>query len=241
MGYRYFLILLVVLFAVPLFLFLSREGGHEVIQEQGARTQIDDRKITTDNTASQKDIQGASSYKVRSPDGNFTEEASSGTKKERESRPLSLTLRLAGTVVGKGKESRAVIVDEETGTSHTYGVGDSIKESKVLEIYNDSIVLEKDGMTQRLSFSGDSSENTSLHAATGGSEPPVTGEQVEELEPFEPVVSETGPPVDEGIPVDDLPPFEPITRDTGPPVDPTVEQRDFLPFEPIVSEGGPPA
>jgi type II secretory pathway component PulC len=240
MHYRYFLILLVVSVAATLFLFLSRERGYQENLEKASGSKVVNEKITKDNTASQKNIQGASSYEARSPDKNVNEDSSAGIEQERESRPLSLNLRLAGTVVGRGKESHAVIVDEETGTSHNYGVGDFIKKAKVLQIHNDHIVLEKDGMTQRLSFAKDSSVNISLHATTQGSEPPVMGGPVEELEPFEPVVSKTGPLVDEGTPVEDLSPFEPITSDTGPPVDPTVEQKDFIPFEPVESESGPP-
>jgi hypothetical protein len=78
-------------------------------------------------------------------------------------------------------------------------------------------------------------ELTDIEAREG---PPSFGLSTD-LPPFEPLVSETGPP-EPDYPVMDLPPFEPITNITGPQVDPRVNYEELPEFTPFVSESGPP-
>ena len=69
--------------------------------------------------------------------------------------------------------------------------------------------------------------------------PPTVGVQ-EELPYFEPVFSETGPPVDENVSAEELPHFEPITNNTGPSVDDEDFHEDFPGFIPFASDSEPP-
>ena len=62
---------------------------------------------------------------------------------------------------------------------------------------------------------------------------------LEELPYFEPVLNETGPPVDENVHVEELPHLEPITNSTGPPVDQEEFHKDLPESEPFESDSGP--
>ncbi len=149
--------------------------------------------------------------------------------------PIQLDFRLVGTIIAGEENSYAVIMDETSGKQGMYKSGESINEVTVLKIVKDSIIVEKDGQTQVLSITGGNSSKTMIDDVK-----PSIGAS-EGLPHFEPVFSETGPPVtDENEAVKELPHFEPVTNSTGPPVDPEVEYKDLPEFEPIESDSGPP-
>ncbi len=132
---------------------------------------------------------------------------------------LQFDLRLAGTVLVGKEYAYALIVEETTGRQNLYSVGESIKGAKLLKIDKESVVFEKEGRTQVLRLTWGSSIEEAPSAIETGVGPPSMGASGG-LPPFEPVFSETGPPVDESIPVKELPHFEPVVSETGPPVDP---------------------
>jgi hypothetical protein len=142
--------------------------------------------------------------------------------------PLQLDFRLVGTIIAGEENSYAVIEDETTGKQGMYKLGASINEATVLKIDKESIIVEKDGRTQALKITGGS------YRVYG----PFTLGVSEELPYFEPVFSETGPPVDENMHVEELPHFDPITNSTGPPVDDKGSNEDLPEFEPFESDGG---
>jgi type II secretory pathway component PulC len=159
---------------------------------------------------------------------------------ERQAFSSELNFKLVGTIIESGKGSYAIIVDETTGESGNYRVGDTISGFKVLKLDRDSVVLEREGRAQVLVFKGSNNAQT-FHdmAADVDNEVLIKGSEQTFIQ-FEPVVVEEGPPIDENIPVKDLPYFEPITNDTGPPSNPEQVYRDLPEFIPIESESGPP-
>jgi hypothetical protein len=152
--------------------------------------------------------------------------------------PLQLDLRLAGTVISK-EHSYALTVDETTGKQGLYRLGEKVKGVTLLKIERERVVIEKDGRTQVLRLTRGSSVEEAPSAIETGVGPPSMGAS-EGLPPFEPVFSETGPPVDKSIPVKELSHFEPVVSETGPPVDESIPTKALPPFEPVFSETGPP-
>jgi hypothetical protein len=148
--------------------------------------------------------------------------------------PIQLGFRLVGTIIAGEENSYAVIMDETTGTQGMYKSGESINEVTVLKIDKESIIVEKDGRAQVLRITGGSSSEM-----LSGDVPPSIGVS-EELPYFEPVFSETGPPVDENVLVEELPHFEPVFSETGPPVDDEGSYEDLPEFEPSISYIGRP-
>ena len=124
-------------------------------------------------------------------------------------------------------------MDETTGKHGIYKSGESINEATVLKIYKESIIVEKDGRAQILRITGGRSSKM-----LSGDVPPSIGVS-EGFPHFEPVISETGPPVDENVAVKELPPFEPVTNSTGPSVDREGFYRDLPEFEPFESDSDP--
>jgi hypothetical protein len=120
-----------------------------------------------------------------------------------------------------------------------YKLGESINGVTVLKIDKESIIVEKDGMAQVLKITGGSYTEAAPSEILSGDVPPSIGVS-EELPYFEPVFSETGPPVDENMHVEELPRFEPITNNTGPQVDDEGSNEDLPEFEPSISDMGPP-
>ncbi len=131
--------------------------------------------------------------------------------------PFGLSLKLVGTVLREDEKSSAVILNEISGEERLYRVGDTIESVTLLEISKESVVLEKDGVTQVLRITSSVGGEAQAGDVDSENGPPFTG-VAEEFEKFEPVVVEGGPPVDPNMPVKELPPFEPITSPTGPPV-----------------------
>ena len=146
---------------------------------------------------------------------------------------LELDFRLVGTIIAGEENSYAVIMDETTGKQGMYKSGESINGATVLKIDNDSIIVEIEKRIFILRITGGSSSEM-----LSGEVPPSIGES-EGLPYFEPVFSETGPPVDENVAVEKLPPFEPVTNTTGPPVDPEGLYEDLPEFIPFESDSGP--
>jgi hypothetical protein len=144
--------------------------------------------------------------------------------------PLQLDFRLVGTIIAGEENSYAVIMDETTGKQGMYKLGESINEAKVLKIDKDSIIIEIEKRIFILRITGG-------NYTAGGS--PAIG-ALEELPYFEPVFSETGPPVDENVLVEELPHFEPVFSETGPPVDENVAVEELPHFEPVINSTGPP-
>ncbi len=129
---------------------------------------------------------------------------------------LQLDFRLVGTIIASGENSYAVIEDETTGKQGVYKLGESIDEATVLKIDKESIIVEKDGRAQVLRITGGSYTEAAPSEILSGDRPPSIGVS-EDFPHFEPVFSETGPPVDENVLVKELPHFDPITNSTGPP------------------------
>jgi hypothetical protein len=175
-----------------------------------------------------------------SKDFNDTEEVQKELKdiKSPPLPPLQLDLRLAGTVISK-EHSYALTVDETTGKQGLYRLGEKVKGVTLLKIERERVVIEKDGRTQVLRLTRGSSVEEAPSAIETGVGPPSMGAS-EGLPPFEPVFSETGPPVDKSIPVKELSHFEPVVSETGPPVDESIPTKALPPFEPVFSETGPP-
>ena len=153
--------------------------------------------------------------------------------------PIQLDFRLVGTIIAGEENSYAVIMDETTGKQGMYKSGESINESTVIKINKDNIIFEKDGRVHVLRITGGSHTEATFSEMLSGDVPPSIGVS-EELPYFEPVFSETGPPVDENVTVEGLPPFEPVTNSTGPPVDPEASYEDLPEFIPFESDSGPP-
>jgi hypothetical protein len=172
-------------------------------------------------------------------DSNSVEGTKNGSKLIEALTHFQLDLRLAGTVLVGKEYHYALIVEETTGRQNLYSVGESIRGAKVLKIGKESIVVEKDGRTHVLRITGGSYTEVTPSEVLSGNEPPTIGVS-EELPFFEPVFSETGPPVDENIHVEELPPFEPITNSTDPPVDPEGLYEDLPEFVPFENDSGPP-
>ncbi len=152
---------------------------------------------------------------------------------------LEFDLRLAGTVLVGKEYTYALIAEETTGRQNLYSVGESIKGAEILKIDKDSVVIEKEGKIWVLKVTGVTNSENSLSETHTENGPLFTGVS-EELPFFEPVFSETGPPVDENIHVEELPPFEPITNSTGPPVDPEGLYEGLQEFIPFENDSGPP-
>ncbi len=152
---------------------------------------------------------------------------------------LQLDFRLVGTIIAGEENSYAVILDETTGKQGMYKFGASINEATVLKIDKESIIVEKDGRAHILRITEGSYTEAAPSDILSGDRPPSIGVS-EELPYFEPVFSETGPPVDENVLVKELPHFEPITNNTGPPVDDEDFHEDFPGFIPFESDSGPP-
>ena len=151
---------------------------------------------------------------------------------------LQLDFRLVGTIIAGEKNSYVVIEDETTGKQCMYKLGASINEATVLKIDKESIIVEKHGRAQVLRITESSYTEAAPSEILSGDRPPSIG--VSEEHPyFEPVFSETGPPVDENIHVKALPHFEPITNNTGPPVDENMHVEELPHFEPITNNTGP--
>ena len=153
--------------------------------------------------------------------------------------PIQLDLRLAGTALVGKEYSYALIVEEMTGRQNLYSVGESIRGAKVLKIDKESIVVEKDGRTHVLKITGGTYTEADSSEILTKEGPPTIGVS-EELPFFEPVFSETGPPVDENIHVEELPPFEPITNSASPPVHPEGLYEGLQEFVPFENDSGPP-
>ena len=153
--------------------------------------------------------------------------------------PLQLDFRLVGTIIAGEENSYAVIMDETSGKQGMYKLGESINEVTVLKIDKESIIVEKDGRAQVLRITGGSYTEAAPSEMLSGDVSPSIGVSGE-LSYFEPVFSETGPPVDENVPVEELPRFEPITNNTGPQVDDEGSHEDLPEFESSISYMGPP-
>ncbi len=153
--------------------------------------------------------------------------------------PFQLDFRLVGTIIAGNEISYAVIEDETTGKHGMYKLGQSINEATVLKIDKESIIVEKDGKAQVLKIIEGSYAEAAPSEILSGDRPPSIGVS-EELPYFEPVLSETGPPVDENVLVKELPRFERITNNTGPPVDENMHVEEFPHFEPITYNTGLP-
>ena len=153
---------------------------------------------------------------------------------------LQLDFRLVGTIIAGEENSYAVIEDETSGKQGMYKLGESIKnEATVLKIDKESIIVEKDGRAQVLRITGGSYTVAASSEVLSGDRTPLTG-VTKELPYFEPVFSETGPPVDENVLVEELPHFEPITNNIGPLVDENLSVEDLPYFEPITNTIVPP-
>jgi hypothetical protein len=150
-----------------------------------------------------------------------------------------LDFRLVGTIIAGEENSYAIIMDETTGKQGMYKSGESINEATVIRIDKDSIIVEKDRSAHVLRITGGSYTESAPSEMLGGDVPPSIGVS-EELPYFEPVYSDTGPPVDENVPVEELQHFEPVFSDTGPPVDDENLHEDLPEFEPFVSYMNPP-
>ena len=124
---------------------------------------------------------------------------------------LQLDFRLVGTIIASKENSYAVIVNETTGKHGIYKLGESVNEATVLKIDKESIIVEKDGRAQVLRITGGS-----FSGMLSGDVPHSIGVS-EDLPYFEPVFSETGPPVDDEGSYEDLPEFEPFISYMGPP------------------------
>ncbi len=172
-------------------------------------------------------------------DSNSVEGTKNGSKLIKALTPFQLDLRLAGTVLVGKEYAYALIVEETTGRQNIYSVGESIRGANVLKIDKESIVVEKDGRTHVLRITGGTYTGADSSKILTKEGPPTIGVS-EELPFFEPVFSETGPPVDENIHVKELPPFEPVTNSTGPPVDPEGLYEDLPEFIPFENDSGPP-
>jgi hypothetical protein len=153
--------------------------------------------------------------------------------------PIQLDFRLAGTIIAGEENSYAIIMDETTGKQCTYKSGESINEATVLKINKESIIVGKDGSAHVLRITGGSYTEAAPSEMLSGDVPPSIGVS-EELPYFEPVFSETGPPVDENVDVEELPHFEPVTNNTGPPLDSEGLYEDLPEFIPFESDSGPP-
>ena len=154
--------------------------------------------------------------------------------------PLQLDFRLVGTIIAGEENSYAVIMDETTGKQGMYKLGASINnEVTVLKIDKESIIIEKDGKAHILRITGGSYTEAAPSKILTGNVPSSIGIS-EELPYFEPVFSETGPPVDENVLVKELPHFEPITNNTGPTVDDDGVHEDLPEFESFVGYIGSP-
>ncbi len=153
--------------------------------------------------------------------------------------PLQLDFRLVGTIIAGEENSYAVIMDETSGKQGMYKLGESINEATVLKIDKESIIVEKDGRTQVLRITGGSYTEAVPSEMLSGDVSPSIGVSGE-LPYFEPVFSETGPPVDENVLVEELPRFDPITNNTGPLVDDEGSHEDLSEFKPSISYMGPP-
>ncbi|MHC4269919.1 MAG: hypothetical protein ACYSTS_15830 [Planctomycetota bacterium] len=152
--------------------------------------------------------------------------------------PIQLDFRLVGTIIAGEENSYAVIMDEATGKQGMYKSGESINEAIVLKIDKESIIVEKDGRYQVLRITGGShTEAAPSEVLSGDGLPSIS--LSEELPYFEPVLSESGPPVDENVDVEELPPFEPVTNSTGPPADSEDLYEDLPEFIPFESGSGP--
>jgi type II secretory pathway component PulC len=201
----------------------------------------EDKKWPVKSTSSKVSQQYVHDIKVdhQLGDSNGIKETRNEPKFIKTLAPFQLDLRLAGTVLAGKEYTYALIVEEMTGRQNLYSVGESIRGAKVLKIGKESIVVEKDGRTYVLRITGGSyTEADSSEILT--KEGPITIGVSEELPYFEPVFSETGPPVDENIHVKELPPFEPITNSTDPPVDPEGLYEDLQEFIPFENDSGPP-
>ncbi len=151
--------------------------------------------------------------------------------------PLQIDLRLAGIVLVGKEYHYALIVEETTGRQKLYSVGESIKGAKLLKIDKEDVVVEKDGRTYVLRITGGSYTEVTPSEVLSGNGPPTIGIS-EMLPPFEPIFSKTGPPIDKNVPVEELPPFEPVVTENGPPSIGVSEE--LPPFEPIVIGPNPP-
>ena len=156
---------------------------------------------------------------------------------------LQLDFRLVGTIIASEENSYAVIEDETSGKQGVYKLGASINEATVLKIDKDSITVEKDGRAQVLRITGGSYTEAAPSEILAGNVPSSIGISgvPKELSNFEPVFSETGPPVDGNASVKELPRFEPITNNTGPQVDENASVEELPYFYPIINNTGPPA
>ncbi len=152
--------------------------------------------------------------------------------------PIQLDFRLVGTIIAGDKNSYAVIMDETTGKQGMYKIGESINEATVLKIGKESIIIEKDGKTRIMTITG-GNYTAAAPSEMLSADSPASTSIPKELPYFEPVFSETGPPVDENIHVEELPHFDPITNNTGPQVDDEGTHENLPEFEPFESDIGP--
>ncbi len=67
---------------------------------------------------------------------------------------IQLDFRLVGVIIAGYEKSYAIIMNEVTGKGGMYQIGDSINEATVLKIDKESILVDKDGMTQVLRVTG---------------------------------------------------------------------------------------
>ncbi len=205
---------------------------HSSIQDEAVTDQSIPSKVSRHDVP---DISEDHSLK----DSNGIEEPRNEPKFIKTLAPLQTHLRLAGTVLVGKEYTYALIAEETTGRQNLYSVGESIKGAEILKIDKDSVVIEKEGKIWVLKVTGVTNSENSLSETHTENGPLFTGVS-EELPFFEPVFSETGPPVDENIHVEELPPFEPITNSTGPPVDPEGLYEGLQEFIPFENDSGPP-
>jgi type II secretory pathway component PulC len=73
-----------------------------------------------------------------------------GKKQVEDIGETELNLELRGTVLGEGKESRAFILDEESGEEAVYYAGDYVMGNQILKIMKDRVILNVGGKEEAL-------------------------------------------------------------------------------------------
>ncbi len=124
-------------------------------------------------------------------------------------------------------------MDESNGKQGISKIGESINGATVIKIGKKSIVVKKDGRSQVLRIIGGNSSD--LRGVEVSLPTSVTGEFLD----FKPVLSNTGPPVDENVPFEGISQFEPVLSETGPSVDKSVSVSELPHFELISNSTGP--
>jgi type II secretion system protein C len=73
-----------------------------------------------------------------------------GGKRTEDINETKLNLELTGSVVGEGKESRAFILDGESGEEGLYYANDYVKGAQILKIMKDRVILNVGGQEEAL-------------------------------------------------------------------------------------------